>query len=223
MINIINDSQQFQEAVAKLKLPPYLEIVIEPWPYGTPSDPTETGRYFQGVIYARDKRQGDNVDSNFYPFPVPIIPVVDIQQQRLTKVLLLPTGGKGDPLRQVSNMLDPATVLDLPPAPVLGHNVPSEYVPELLTQDVRKDLKELNVSQPDGPSFSVSDDSLVEWQKWRFRVGFTPREGVVIHDVRYDNRSLFYRLSISEMVFPPTSPNQMARKQSISVRTQGIR
>ena len=82
----------------------------------------------------------------------------------------------------------------------LSHCEAAEYVPELVKGGVRKDLKELNVVQPDGPSFSVSDESLVEWQKWRFRVAFTPREGAVIHDVRYDGRSVFYRLSISEMV-----------------------
>ena len=41
---------------------------------------------------------------------------------------------------------------------------------------LRTDLKPLEISQPDGPSFTV-EGNLVRWQKWQFRVGFTPREG----------------------------------------------
>ena len=54
---------------------------------------------------------------------------------------------------------------------VLEHCQQSEYVTELLDTPLRKDVKPLNVLQPDGPSFTVSDDALIEWQKWRFRVG----------------------------------------------------
>lgn len=69
--------------------------------------------------------------------------------------------------------------------------------------------------QPDGPSFKVSDESLVEWQKWSFRVGFTPREGAVLHDLRYDGRSILYRLSFSEMTVPYGDPRPpFHRKQA---------
>ena len=85
---------------------------------------------------------------------------------------------------------------------VLDHCASGEYVPELLGQESRKDLKALNVTQPDGPSFKVGEGNLVEWQKWRFRVSFNPREGAVVHDVHYDGRSVVYRLSFSEMVSP---------------------
>ncbi len=81
----------------------------------------------------------------------------------------------------------------------MDHYAPAEYVPELLPQGLRKDLKPLNVSQPDGPSFTIKDDTLVEWQKWRFRVGFNYREGATLHDIRYEGRSVMYRLSVSEM------------------------
>ena len=42
-------------------------------------------------------------------------------------------------------------------------------------------------SSRDGPSFAV-DGHEVRWQKWRFRVGFTPREGLVLHTVSYRGR-----------------------------------
>ena len=63
--------------------------------------------------------------------------------------------------------------------------------------------------------FAVTDDSLVEWQKWRFRVSFNPREGAVLHDIHYDGRSVLYRLSISEMTVPYGDPRPpFHRKQA---------
>src|SRR5262249_13248788 len=67
------------------------------------------------------------------------------------------------------------------------------------------DLKPLEVSQPDGPSFAVRGRE-VRWQKWVLRVGFTPREGLVLHTVRYDGRPVLYRASIAEMIVPYADP-----------------
>jgi primary-amine oxidase len=188
VVHIIEASPLYKAALAELSLPAHLEPVIEPWPYGTLELDDEPGRYFQGLVYAQDKRSG-NPDTNFYAFPVPMIPVVDYYKREVARVIKLATGGVGEPVDATTHPKNP-----------LDHCAPAEYVPELLPGGVRQDLKELNVVQPDGPSFKVRDKSLVEWQKWRFRVSFTPREGAVIHDVHYDGRSLFYRLSLSEMV-----------------------
>lgn len=191
MVRICEKSPLYKAALAKLQLPDHLEPIIEPWPYGTHEPDDEPGRYFQGLVYASDKRSG-NPDTNFYPFPIPIIPVVDYYKRQVVRIQELATGGVGDPMKGKTHAANP-----------LEHCTPAEYVPELLPGGVRQDLKELNVIQPDGPSFKVSDESLVEWQKWRFRVSFTPREGAVIHDVHYAGRSVFYRLSLSEMVSVP--------------------
>jgi primary-amine oxidase len=78
---------------------------------------------------------------------------------------------------------------------------------------LRTDLKPLDVVQPDGPSFEV-DGYEVAWQNWRFRVGFTPREGLVLHTLGWEEhgtlRPILYRASLSEMVVPygDTSPIQ---------------
>ncbi|KFY45605.1 hypothetical protein V495_02892 [Pseudogymnoascus sp. VKM F-4514 (FW-929)] len=85
---------------------------------------------------------------------------------------------------------------------------PNDYHPDLLPPS-RQDLRPLHLVQPEGVSFTVTDGSLVEWQKWQFRVRCDFREGIVLHDVRYDDRSLFYRLSLSEMTVlyaDPRSP-----------------
>jgi primary-amine oxidase len=39
----------------------------------------------------------------------------------------------------------------------------------------REDLKPIEIHQPEGASLAV-DGHEVRWQKWHFRVGFTPRE-----------------------------------------------
>jgi Cu2+-containing amine oxidase len=39
----------------------------------------------------------------------------------------------------------------------------------------------------EGASFAV-DGREVTWDKWTLRVGFNYREGLVLHDVKYDGR-----------------------------------
>lgn len=75
---------------------------------------------------------------------------------------------------------------------------------------LREDLKPLEIVQPDGPSFEV-DGFGVRWQKWRLRVGFTPREGLVLHTIGYEDggrvRPIVHRASFSEMVIPYGDPS----------------
>lgn len=179
----------FKERVAQFELPPGFDIIVEPWPYGGMDRPGELRRYFQGLCFAIDTST-KNPDSNYYSYPLPIIPVMDFEKREIVRIDELATGGGDDELVAKA----PRT------GPIIEHCAPAEYVPELLPGGTRKDLKALSVVQPDGPSFSVKDESLIEWQKWRFRVSFNPREGAVIHDVYYDGRSVLYRLSLSEMV-----------------------
>lgn len=105
---------------------------------------------------------------------------------------------------------------------VLDHCVALEYVPELMEGGMRTDLKPLNLVQPEGPSFTVNNESLVEWKKWRFRVGFNPQDGATIHDVRYDGRSVLHRLSFSEMTVPYGDPHPpFHRKQAFDLGDGG--
>ena len=78
-------------------------------------------------------------------------------------------------------------------------------------------LNELAISQPDGASFSV-DGWCINWERWRFRIGFCQREGLVIHDVRYDDqgteRHIAHRMSIAELVIPYGDPSPGAYRKS---------
>lgn len=123
------------------------------------SQDEEDRRYFQGLCFAQDTRS-KNPDSNFYAYPLPFIPVLDFYKREIVRIDRLATGGKGDALDAKTHSKN-----------IIDHCASAEYVPELLENGTRKDLKPLNVLQPEGPSFSV-DGQLVQWQNWRFRVGF---------------------------------------------------
>jgi primary-amine oxidase len=88
------------------------------------------------------------------------------------------------------------------------------------TSDVgplRSGLKPLDIVQADGPSFEV-DGYAVRWQNWRFRIGFTPREGLVLHEVGWESgdrvRPVLHRASVSEMVVPYGDPALTHQKKN---------
>ncbi|KAI8229143.1 Copper amine oxidase 1 [Colletotrichum sp. SAR 10_86] len=211
LADAVQRSPLFKEKIAELKLPEGFEVVVEPWPYGAPDAADGDNRFFQALIFARDTRSG-NPDSNFYAYPLPLIPVMDAHKKEIVRIDELATGGKGDAL---SGRTHAPTIID--------HCQESEYVPELLPNGTRKDLKPLTVQQPEGPSFSITDGNLIEWQKWRMRVTFNPREGAVVHDVRYDGRPVMYRLSMSDMTVPYADPRPpFHRKQAFDFGDGGL-
>jgi len=75
---------------------------------------------------------------------------------------------------------------------------------------LRRSPRPLRIVQPEGASFDLEGHS-VGWQKWRFHFGLDPREGLVLHQVRYVDqgreRSVLYRASLSEMVVPYGDPD----------------
>src|SRR5579872_1572515 len=99
------------------------------------------------------------------------------------------------------------------------------YTPEAVGQ-MRTDLKPLEINQAEGPSFTINGHE-VHWQKWHFRLGFTPREGVVIYTVGYEDqgkiRPILYRASLAEMIVPYGDPNPgHYRKNAFDVGEYGV-
>jgi primary-amine oxidase len=93
-------------------------------------------------------------------------------------------------------------------------------------QNHRTDVKPLEITQPSGPSFSLSGRQL-KWQNWSLVVGFNAREGLTIHDVRYldkgRNRPILYRASLTEMVVPYGDPRPtQVRKNAFDVGEYGM-
>ena len=89
------------------------------------------------------------------------------------------------------------------------HEVMGEYLPDLLPMRLRE-VAPLEVSQPDGVSFTL-DGNLLSWQNWQLRLGFNHREGLVLHQVGFADRgrvrSVAHRLSFAEMVVPYRDPS----------------
>ncbi|WP_047866713.1 primary-amine oxidase [Rubrobacter aplysinae] len=88
-----------------------------------------------------------------------------------------------------------------------------EYVPGHVSRHLpgaeRRELKPLEITQPEGVSFTLEGHEL-GWQGWSMRVGFNHREGLVLHTVGYEDggrtRPVAHRMSFAEMVVPYLDP-----------------
>lgn len=179
------------------------KVVNDPWAYGT-DDANERRRLFQCWMYIV---LNDDPEANHYSLPVPFSPVFDAWSLELQWIDFLPT----------SEGIHGEETQPWKPVPAI------EYSANILGQDAfRKDLKPLQVVQPQGPSFEVEGRN-VSWQKWKFNIGWTMREGPILQNVTYDGRSTFYRLSLSEMTVPYGDPRTpFHRKQAFDLGDSGL-
>ncbi|HET9918884.1 MAG TPA: primary-amine oxidase [Ktedonobacteraceae bacterium] len=103
--------------------------------------------------------------------------------------------------------------LKLVPIPQEAGNYRAEDVGPL-----RPDLKPLEITQPEGPSFQM-DGYHVTWQKWDFHLGFTHREGLVLHRVGYEDqgrlRPVLSRMSVAEMIVPYGDPSALHYRRNV--------
>jgi primary-amine oxidase len=133
--------------------------------------------------------------------------------------------------RPIENLV---TVVDLNAMKVVrvedGEVVPlpptdANYTEEAVGQ-IRADLKPIEIRQPEGPSFTV-DGHQIRWQKWRLRVGFNAREGLVLYGITYRDgdreRSILERASICDMVVPYGDPRpHYNRRNAFDVGEYGV-
>ncbi len=188
--------------IAKLNLPGGMTVCTDPWIYGT-DDPKEDRRLAQCYMYIVEVEHPQN---NHYSTPVAFSPVFDVLTGEFVRMDYLPSGA------------DHTTHTTQPWKPVKT----VQYAHDLLDEHVRTDLKPYLVRQPEGPSFNL-DGNVVSWQKWRFRVGFNNRDGLVIYNVTYEGRNLFYRLALCEMTVPYGDPRKpFHRKQAFDVGDVGF-
>lgn len=107
------------------------------------------------------------------------------------------------------------------PLPPVSANYSADRVP-----NQRQDIKPLDITQSQGPSFTV-DGYTVKWQNWSFTIGFNAREGLTLHHLRYNDRgkerSVLYRASLTEMVVPYGDPGATQyRKNAFDVGEYGM-
>jgi len=105
--------------------------------------------------------------------------------------------------------LDAEVVLDLEEVAEIPVPRPeANWTSALVTADRR--LAPLDILQAEGPGFTVDANQELRWDRWVLQIGFTSREGLVLHRVRYVDggreRPVLYRASVSDMVVPYGDP-----------------
>lgn len=155
-------------------------------------------RLQQALMYYRP-----HMDDSQYTFPLDFTPIFNADTQEIIHIDI-------PPVRRPMNK-----------AP------PSNYHPAAVEAEggYRKDIKPINIMQPQGVSFKV-DGRIIEWQNWKVHVGFNYREGIVLNNITYNDkgneRPVFYRISLAEMVVPygnPEHPHQ--RKHAFDLGEYG--
>ncbi|KAF9891705.1 hypothetical protein FE257_003717 [Aspergillus nanangensis] len=183
--------ERVQAAIKALQLPEEATVVCDPWTYSPDGMNDMSRRCVMCFFYMR---LSDHEDANHYAYPLEFVAELS-DELTVMEVLKVPSGA-GEKMTPVDGNLRPFDRSKI-------HST-SEYHPDLVPER-RTSVKPYNVTQSDGPSFQ-SSGNLINWEKWRFRVGFNYREGLVIHDVTYDGRQVFHRLSLSEMFVPYGDP-----------------
>ena len=185
--DIVRQDPRWQEAMRKRGITDFDLAMIDPWstPNVEPGVGPTDGRFVSPLTWVRTTK-----DDNGYAHPVEnVLTLVDLDTLTVVKV----EDHGVVPIPKKSANYTTATITD-------PNNIP--YFPD----GPRTDVKPFDIVQPDGPSFTVENNHL-SWQKWDLRIGFTPREGLVLHQVNYQNRSIIYRASLSEMFVPYGDPS----------------
>ena len=180
-------------------------VCCDPWSVHLPPAHLKHRRLIQTFMYLRSMPM-----DNAYAHPLDFLPIVDLNEKKVVQIDK-PYG-------------DSTTTSTSPSPPVPTKNV--NYHHELCEKPSRTDLKPLNVVQPEGVSFTV-DGNHVTWQKWSMRVSFNYREGLVLHNVGYQDggvlRPVLHRLSAVEMAVPYADPNSpFTRKCAFDVGDYGL-
>ncbi|KAJ8559843.1 hypothetical protein K7X08_003901 [Anisodus acutangulus] len=202
--SMVKNYPSFIEAMKRRGIDDMNLVMVDPWCVGYHSEADAPSRRLaKPLVFCRT--ESDCPMENGYARPVEGIHVlVDVQNMQVTE-------------------FEDRKVVPLPPADPLRNYTAGETRGGV----DRSDVKPLQIIQPDGPSFRV-DGNYVQWQKWNFRVGFTPREGLVIHSVAYldgsrGRRSIAHRLSFVEMVVPYGDPNDPHyRKNAFDAGEDGL-
>jgi primary-amine oxidase len=203
---------EFREVNATLRFDPRLvaalakrgvtdldSVLLDVWAYGASLVPSEYGGRRVGWcdVWVRDEP-----GSNPYANPIAgLHPIVDLNAMELLEV-------------EDTGLVERA--------PTMGEYVP-RLVPDLMLRD---DLRPLEVRQPEGVSFTLEGNEL-RWQRWSLRIGFNPREGMVLHTVGYEDngrvRPVAHRLSFAEMVVPYRDPTgEHERRTAFDIGEWGL-
>ena len=174
---IVKKNPQFLEGLKKRGIENADLVMVDPWSAGNFGIASDEGKRLARAISWVKKSPEDNG----YAYPLTgLVVYVDLNKMEVDRV-------------------EDYGVRKMP-------TTDANYYPETTDSIVfRDDLKPLEIIQAEGPSFTV-EGNLIKWQKWSFRYGFTPREGLVLYTLSYNDngveRPILYRGAMSEMVVP---------------------
>lgn len=178
-VEIVQNDPQWRKAILRRGLTEgdIENIQIDPWSFAHLGDDE---RYRGKRLMRGVAFYRDEKTDNGYAHPIEgLVAIIDLNEQRVIELL---DDGCEMPVPKEKRNYD---------TPSLG--------------EPRQGLKPLQIIQPEGVSFEV-DGWKVKWQNWEFRVGFTPREGLVLHQLGIHDgkqlRPIIYRASVTDMAVP---------------------
>ena len=178
----------WQEAIAKREIP-LDEVRVAPLSAGVFEYPEEKGRRILRGLAFHQQHASDSA----WAHPIDgLVAYVDVTN------------------RAVDQVID----LGVMPVPTEHGN----YTDPELTGPLRTSQKPIEITQPEGPSFTVTDGNHIEWEKWSFDVGFDMREGLILHNIAFadgdETRMILDRAAIAEMVVPYGDPSPVRSWQN---------
>ena len=198
--NVARKDPKVIEQCGILGIPPadMHKVYCDPWTIGYDERYGSKVRLQQALMYYRP-----NVDDSQYTYPLDFCPIYDADSQTIIHIDV------------------PKERRPLNTAPPINYHADAIEA----QGGFRKDLKPINITQPEGVSFKV-EGRVIEWQNWSVHVGFNYREGIVLSDITFNDhgnvRPVFWRLSLAEMVVPygnPEHPHQ--RKHAFDLGEYG--
>ncbi|KIK02222.1 hypothetical protein K443DRAFT_536341 [Laccaria amethystina LaAM-08-1] len=193
------------------------QMFCDMWSLGYDERFPQSRRVQQALVFARFSQH-----DNLYAHPMDFIPIVDVDKRECLHIdfpphyVRTPEGAiklSADSTAPPSMDADAlaASGRERIPPPRRAWN----FLPDLMADTEeggytpRTDVKPLHVVQPEGVSFKI-DGHVLEWQNWKMHVAFSPREGIALSTITYNDhgvvRPIMYRHSLSEMVVPYGAP-----------------
>ena len=178
-IQLTLENEQYQEALKKRGITDLNLIQIDPWPGG-------------GIVNKNIKRGHralktisflkENPSDNAYAKPIQgLISHVDVTEKCVVEI-------------------EDHGVIKMAQSSA-GYDAESQ-------ENLRSQPKEISISQPEGVGFKVTNNE-ISWEGWNLRVSLDPIEGLVIHNLKLEDRPILYRASMSDMVVPYGSSDPM--------------
>lgn len=180
-------------------------VYCDSWAIGYDERWGASRRLQQALMYWRS-----NEDDSQYSHPLDFCPIVDMNEG---KVIFIDIPNRR---RKVSKHKH---------ANFNPESVKENYGTSETQSGYRTDTKPISITQPEGVSFKL-EGNVIEWSNFKFHIGFNYREGIVLSDINYNDhgkvRSIFHRISLSEMIVPygsPLYPHQ--RKHALDIGEYG--